>query len=87
MVTDARAARARQSDEDFVEVMATAQGRRFVWRLLAHTDARNVVFSTNATQMAHNAALRDFAKSELRDRGMTLCPDAWLRMHRENDSE
>ena len=75
---------AQHADEDFLRVMGETWGRRFVWRLLASTDGRAVLFNTNATQCASYAALRDFGRRELTDRGMALCPELWLEMHREN---
>jgi len=75
---------AQESDEDFVRLMGAEWGRRVIWRLLGSTDNRQTLFATNATLMAHNASLRDFGRREITDRAMKLCPELYVKMHREN---
>lgn len=68
---------------DFKWLMATAQGRRIVWRQLASSGVFRSVFDSNAMQMAflegqRHAGLRLLAQVH------ELCPELYSTMTQEN---
>ena len=79
--------REREKEEsDIRSLMGSRWGRRFVLRLLDRTGWRSSSFSTSALEMARNEGARAFGQW-LHDEVITLCPDLFLEMLREHESE
>lgn len=71
-----------QRRNDLLAVMATPQGRRFLWRLLAKCNAFSSVFETSA-RIHYNSGRQDVAFDLLREID-AADPDMFFKMRTEN---
>lgn len=75
---------ARQRDEDLRNVMGTAAGRRFVWRLIdEHAGTFGGSFSSDALTTAFNEGRRSVGR-ELMTEAQRLATSAYMDMLREH---
>lgn len=72
----------READEDLRWVMSTAQGRRFMWRLLGDCGVFRASFNPEAATMAYLEGKRGIGLQAMAhiDRA---CPEQYLRMQEE----
>lgn len=73
---------ARQRAIDTVAVMATAEGRRFVWWLLGRAGVTESVLRDGETRALYWAGRQDMGH-ELQHHVITTDPDTYLLMQRE----
>lgn len=76
----------RKEIEDLKWVMAHAQGRRFVWRLLDRAGVYRSSFNHSGSVMAHNEGRRDmglFVLAEMNE----AAPESFLKLLRENQGQ
>lgn len=73
----------RQSDDDMRWLMATATGRRIVWRLLVRARVFGSTFDQHAGVMSFNEGLRSQGLQLLADINR-LCPHQYPVMAQEN---
>jgi hypothetical protein len=70
-----------QELEDFIKVMSTVEGRRFMWRLLDHTGFQKSSFTGNSTTF-FNEGMRNIGLiiwSDINE----ACPDLYIKMLQE----
>lgn len=73
----------KQELADLRSILETAEGRRFLWRLLKHCGLYRTPFNPNASIAAHNAGLQSAAHYLLAE----ICESSgtmWLQMQSEN---
>lgn len=76
---------ARQQMDDIRTLLETAEGRRFLWRLLGHCRVFESVFEPNS-RMAYNSGMQDvghFVLGEI----MKARPEAYILMMQEHQEE
>lgn len=79
-----REARAqKQLEVDFVDIMATAGGRRFMWALIGSCHAFHPIFDVDHAVMCLKEGRRNVGL-EMIQRINALCPDQYQVMVREN---
>lgn len=69
--------------DDLKYVLQSAQGRRFLWRLLGECRVHNSIFNTNALTQSHSSGKQDvghFIMGEI----IRSDEDAFLRMMKES---
>lgn len=74
--------------DDLRQVMATKQGRRFMWRLLGKCGVMRQSFNTNGSIMSFNEGQRSIGIPLVADL-MTFAPEKYATMleeHRKNDN-
>ena len=85
----AKARRQRNLElDDLRQVMATKQGRRFMWRLLGECGVMRQSFSTDASLMSFNEGRRSIGIPQVADL-MQHAPEKYelmLSEHRKNDN-
>lgn len=80
--------RRRREIDDVRAVLATAEGRRFLWRLLGHCGVSKSIFAPNS-RIAYNSGMQDvghFVQGEI----VEARPEAYLQMineHQERTNE
>ncbi len=80
LYADALAAKARQKEVDDLKwLMAHAQGRRIVWRLLAHTGIYRSTFHTSGSVMSRQEGIREVGLFLL-DEVENAAPGEFLKM-------
>lgn len=73
----------KQELADLRAILETAEGRRFLWRLLKHCGLYRTPFNPNAAIAAHNAGLQGAAYYLLSEICEASSP-MWLQMQSEN---
>lgn len=81
--TEAQRLQREREVADFKWLMANAEGRRFVWRLLGQAGVFRTSFSTSGLEMARNEGNRNHGLM-LIDEIHTICPDRYHQMVKEN---
>jgi hypothetical protein len=85
--TDARKRLAREMEAADVKwLMSSRRGRRMMWRFMKLSRVFQLSFNTNAMQMAFNEGNRNLGL-QLLDEVMTLCPDQFPVMQREQQDD
>lgn len=72
-----------QRRSDFLAIMGTSQGRRFIWKLMGESCLFLPIYSPDHSQMAFNEGRRQIGLKLLTDCN-TLCPNLYLTMMKEN---
>lgn len=75
----------QQQKDDMRTILATPEGRRFLWRLLGHCRINQSVFEPNS-KMAYNSGMQDvghFVLGEI----VSARAEAYLQMMQEHQKE
>lgn len=75
-----------REQSDLRKVLFSAEGRRFVWRVLGEAKVFHGCFSLNGLEMAKNEGKRDLGLFVLNDL-LKSHPDAFAQMQREAASD
>jgi len=73
---------AQQQISDLLAVMSTAQGRRFIWRLLSESGVYRTSFSCDIALMSFNEGKRNIGL-ELLSELVSNCHSSYLKMVEE----
>jgi len=76
----------RREDEDFKWLMAHAQGRRYLWRLLEQAGVYRTSFHVSGSQMAFNEGQRNIGLRLIADIHR-LAPEGYVKLLRENRND
>jgi hypothetical protein len=73
----------RRADDAFAQLMASADGRLWVWRRLAACGVFHSSWDAHAGRMSFNEGRRDVGLQLLADINR-ICPDWYAQMQKEN---
>ena len=79
-------AKEHENLNDLYNVMATVEGRRFIYRLLSDCGNYRTSFNTNALSMAFNEGQRNVGLM-LQSKAVASCPSFYAQMLKENGGD